>query len=514
MDMANILLEETKKVAEINYRLSWAAADDYRPDLILASAVSISEGLAIAQKLRRPLVIGASIPLYPSREYALVTVRAKPFSVGVFNLMLHWLVFKTGWALTGGPMINKFRKELELPPQKSYHMDAAPMLCFYSEEVAPRAHDWPEFVRVTGYWTIRPSSDQQLPEEVEDFLSAGAPPVYMGFGSMPLKDARATATQFVAALERLGMRGILCSGWSKEGFHEATQGHPHVLLVKDVPHELLFPRCSIAIHHGGAGTTAASLRAGIPTIIFPFFGDQPFWAHRLAELGVGPPEVVPLKEMTQESLEAQIVATASDDIKHKAARLGEVLRSEEEDGVRVAAKWLDMYSRETRTAPSSDQPEPHMRWVPDEECAECQGCAKAFGLLLNRRHHCRVCGGIFCASCLTQQRLLNYPFNQPQLVCGPCTPHQLATPPPLDRDGDEHVRGGVCQDWAGQLQEQAVQEEDDRKGQRARWQGQPQPLLRGRHEDRLVPLVVHLRSVEPSASIDQKDREHRRSRGL
>jgi len=128
MDMANILLEETKKVAEVNYRLSWAAADDYRPDLILASVVSISEvrvtdciiglkrsnsthsrtraharphthtrtqGLAIAQKLRRPLVIGASIPLYPSREYALVTVRAKPFSVGIFNLMLHWLVFKS-----------------------------------------------------------------------------------------------------------------------------------------------------------------------------------------------------------------------------------------------------------------------------------------------------------------------------------------------------------------------------------------------------------------------------------
>ena len=117
------------------------------------------------------------------------------------------------------------------------------------------------------------------------FLAAGPPPVYVGFGSMTPDRAEPLTAVALEALARTGQRGVLLSGWGSFG---AGKLPPTVIAVRDVPHEWLLPQMRAVVHHGGAGTTGAALRAGVPSIVLPLGFDQPYWAARVTALGVGP----------------------------------------------------------------------------------------------------------------------------------------------------------------------------------------------------------------------------------
>ena len=171
-----------------------------------------------------------------------------------------------------------------------------------------------------------------------NFLEAREPPVYIGFGSMAGRHPERLATLVLEALAKSGQRGVLLTGW---GGMRALSVPDSVFVVDSVPHSWLFPRMAAVVHHGGAGTTAEGLRAGVPSIILPFAVDQAFWGKRVQALGVGP-ESIPQKNLTADRLAHAIdAAVTRPAIKQRAADLGEAIRAE--DGVGNAVSVVKQY---------------------------------------------------------------------------------------------------------------------------------------------------------------------------
>ena len=211
--------------------------------------------------------------------------------------------------------------------------ERTPVLYGYSPAVVPRPADWPPWVEVTGYWFTPPTPGWTPPAEVEDFLAAGEAPVVVGFGSMRPRDPARLAETVLAALGRTRRRAIVQAGWAELG---GIEGSDQVLAVGELPHGWLFPRARALVHHGGAGTTGAGLRAGRAAAIAPFFADQFFWAARVARLGAGPP-FVPQENLTPERLGAAIERAAGDPgLAARAAELGRAIAAE--DGVARAVE--------------------------------------------------------------------------------------------------------------------------------------------------------------------------------
>jgi UDP:flavonoid glycosyltransferase YjiC (YdhE family) len=233
------------------------------------------------------------------------------------------------------------RKNLSLPPLSGWPYDRlhgrpVPILYAYSSIVVPRPSDWDHWRHVTGYWFLDRASDWHPPGELVDFLESGSPPVYIGFGSVIHLSLEVTDI-VLEALARTGQRGLLLKGWGNLGNTNLPDG---VFRIESVPHDWLFPRVAALVHHGGAGTTAAGLRAGIPSIVIPFNSDQPYWGRRIAELGVGP-KPIPRKQLSAERLAAAItVATSDQGMQRRAAALGQRIRAE--DGV---AKAVEVFHR-------------------------------------------------------------------------------------------------------------------------------------------------------------------------
>jgi len=148
--------------------------------------------------------------------------------------------------------------------------------------VTPKPKDWPANAHVTGYWFLDDAA-AKLGTRINKFLADGEPPLYIGFGSMAWDNENSSA-KITAALKLWGGRAIVARGWG--GLDEIDADN--VLTVTDVPHNLLLPHTNAVVHHGGAGSTAAGLRAGRPTLICPFIADQPYWGQRIARLGAGP----------------------------------------------------------------------------------------------------------------------------------------------------------------------------------------------------------------------------------
>ncbi|MEW5956997.1 MAG: glycosyltransferase, partial [Chloroflexota bacterium] len=211
-------------------------------------------------------------------------------------------------------------------------------LCLYgfSPNVVPKPSEWDDEVHITGYWFLEKPDDWQPSTDLLDFLESGSPPIFVGFGSMTNRNPEAVTDMVVKALTRSGQRGLLLTGWG--GLSNADLPD-NIFTIEFAPFDWLFPRMAAVIHHGGAGTTAAGLRAGVPTIIVPFFGDQHLWAWRVAQLRAGP-RPIPRKQLSAERLAAAIKETNdSKEIRSCVATLGQRIRSE--DGVAEAVRVLN-----------------------------------------------------------------------------------------------------------------------------------------------------------------------------
>ena len=200
-----------------------------------------------------------------------------------------------------------------------------PILYGFSPSVIPAPSDWDNHTHITGFWFVDEADDWQPPAALLDFLQAGSAPIYIGFGSMSSRAPEQTADLIIQALKLTNQRAILLSGWG--GLQKANIPNS-IFMIDSIPHSWLFPRVSAVVHHGGASTTAAGLKAGVPSVIIPFFGDQPFWGQRIADLGVGA-KPIPRKQLTAERLANAIQeVVTNEDIRQRAAKLGKQIQTE------------------------------------------------------------------------------------------------------------------------------------------------------------------------------------------
>ena len=209
----------------------------------------------------------------------------------------------------------------------------------YSATVCPRPADWPSTATVSGYWFLPRATDDDITwqpsSELLEFLHAGPPPIYIGFGSMARSDPSKTTRLILSAVKQVGTRAVIATGW---GGIDSGSDSANVHVVKSAPHDWLFPRMAAVVHHGGAGTTAAGLRAGCPTAICPFGLDQPFWARRVAALGAGI-ALPPQKKVTRAELAVALGRLISDQSMRSAAE--RVANSiQREDGVTNAVNSI------------------------------------------------------------------------------------------------------------------------------------------------------------------------------
>jgi UDP:flavonoid glycosyltransferase YjiC (YdhE family) len=265
---------------------------------------------------------------------------------GRYDYWTHILIRRLLWSSMGGPAANRWRARLELPAWRSEaemrsfaHGLGTPSLYGYSSRVLPKPSDWDEYQQITGYWFLDAQPEWQPAVDLLRFLAGGLPPVYVGFGSMSHKNPALLTRLALRALEQSGQRGVLSIG---SGGMKRLSAPPNVFLADNVPHAWLFPRMGAVVHHGGAGTTAAGLRAGVPSIITPFGGDQYAWADRVVKLGVGP-RATGIKKLTAEKLSIAIRTAMSDSaLRARAAALGERIRAE--NGIGRAVEIIERHA--------------------------------------------------------------------------------------------------------------------------------------------------------------------------
>ncbi len=234
-------------------------------------------------------------------------------------------------------------REANAPPRRLRAASGDPLaLVGISERVVARPADWDPGVVMTGYWfTDDPPEAAKLPAEVATFLDApgGSPPVCIGFGSMPERDPRATAAIVVEAVRRAGVRAIVLAGYGGIGEIAVEARDRDLYFARELSHEALFPRVAAVVHHGGAGTTAAALRAGKPAMAVPRFGDQGFWGRQIAAIGAGAPPL-PRSRMTAGALGRRLRDLTSDSSRRvRTAELGRTIARE--NGASRAAELLD-----------------------------------------------------------------------------------------------------------------------------------------------------------------------------
>ena len=298
-------------------------------------------GQAIAEILLIPILHVEPTPLLPTRAFPAPSWPIQRDLGGLHNYLSGLAMLQVVW-LWYRPFVNDFRRRLGLSPYsaaRSYRaLRSTPMLGAYSPSLIPHPADWPESVHVTGNYFLEPEAGWQPTPELQAFLAAGDPPVYIGFGSMGGRNPEQLARLILEALAKSGQRGVLLTGW---GGMRTESVPAHVFVIDSAPHSWLFPRVAAVVHHGGAGTTAEGLCAGVPTVIVPFVFDQPFWGARVKALGLGP-EPIPQKQLTAERLAAAITRAVTDSsMRQRASAYGAAMRAEH--GVGNAVKVIKHY---------------------------------------------------------------------------------------------------------------------------------------------------------------------------
>ncbi|WP_026928810.1 glycosyltransferase [Glycomyces tenuis] len=256
---------------------------------------------SLAERMDVPSLPALTIPLFQPTTH---------FPVPIAAARLPRVLNRPSWRLAGAVeapwrgLVSRWREDaLGLAgsaPSLTERIAANGVLNAWSRHLLPAPTDWPAAARPLGFWPLAAEPDWRPPERLTQFLDQGEPPVYIGFGSAVGRHPEKLTGTVLEALRLTGRRVIIATGW---GALKASTEDKDVLFVDAVPHDWLLPRTAMAVHHGGVGTVAAAMRAGIPQIIKPFIGDQPFWARRVHALGIAPP---PLGRLTPERLAASI----------------------------------------------------------------------------------------------------------------------------------------------------------------------------------------------------------------
>jgi len=308
-------------------------------DAIFYAGFACPASQAIAEELEMPAIGLWLQPTTPTREFGSSALppwrlpgwlnrfsyRASP------EAMIRRLYGKSSEAARGNLFGNarRVRKNCDFP-----------ILYGFSRHIVASPRDWPDSHRICGHWPL-PTGDWQAPEDLLEFLSGGPPPIYVGFGAASSFVRQKKLTEIVSAIG--GRRALFYPGWSKI---TSSMLPKNFFVVGDTPHARLFPLTSMVIHHGGAGTTHTASRAGVPSIVLPFGGDQSFWAARLASAGVAPPRVRPGK-WDRQSLAQMIEFAEHDLVRERAKMLGVAMA--DENGITAAVKEIEAVAVPSRT---------------------------------------------------------------------------------------------------------------------------------------------------------------------
>lgn len=299
-------------------------------DALIVSALASFVGLSAAECLGIRAIGAGAIPITPTAAFA------SPFLPPA--LVPKWLN-KASHGFINGAIWSLLRKKTNaarasvcrLPPQRGVFGDH-PMIWGVSPHLLPRPADYPANIFICGQW-IAPAPDWSPPADLTEFLAAGERPIYMGFGSMAGLMQPRVLGELVAGIG--GRRALFYPGWSNVGPGRLPR---NFFLIRDTPHSWLLPRTSLVVHHGGAGTTHSAARAGVPSIIVPFAGDQLFWADRLRRLGIAPPPLR-VRGLQARKLAARLAFAERPDVRERAAALGARMRSE--DGLANAVSAIE-----------------------------------------------------------------------------------------------------------------------------------------------------------------------------
>ena len=314
-------------------------------DLILGSTLGYLNAVTAAEVHRVPLVLAALQPFTPTDAFPIPLFPAWPAQqplAGTFHRLSYHATYRVLQLLMAG-MGNQARRALTgLPPLRYTDVFGdllharRPAIYGFSEHLVPRPRDWAANVAVTGFWFLDQANGWHPPSVLADFLAAGPAPVYTGFGSFGDSNPAAMTRALVGGIRQAGRRGLLLAGW--QGLHAPQPGND-VLVIDNVPHDWLFERMALVVHHGGAGTAAAALRAGVPQLVVPFSADQPFWGDRVHRAGVGG-RPLPRRQLNAARLAEAIAMTADHAGIQAAARLlGATVR--QENGVARAVAIIE-----------------------------------------------------------------------------------------------------------------------------------------------------------------------------
>jgi len=328
-------------IAEQVARRAFTACED--ADLIIHSFAFTTGAHSLARKLGIPDVSVQAFPAFaPTRE--LPPIAMPNLSPGLLRYFFHWLFTQVFWhgGNLGFRRLQKadpdfFDLDLYWPFTPDDSRVTTPLLLACSPTVIPRPEDWSSsHIHIPGYLFLETSDTYQPPPELTDFLAGGESPVCVTFGSMINRDAERIYQSVFDAFEKTKNRAIILSGWSDMQNLDLPK---NILVMESVPHDWLLSRCKVVIHHGGAGTTAAGLRSGIPNIVVSFAADQPFWGARVYAIGAGP-QPIPVKRLTVEKLVTALAEADEDTLRSRVQVIGRRIRAE--DGVGVSVKFIEV----------------------------------------------------------------------------------------------------------------------------------------------------------------------------
>ncbi|KAF4336370.1 sterol 3-beta-glucosyltransferase [Fusarium beomiforme] len=327
--------------APLDVSLGVPGQEPFVADAIIANPPSFAH-VHIAEKLGIPLHMMFTMPWSPTRAFPhpLANIQSTNTDDVMTNYMSYTLVEMMTWQGLGD-VINRFRdRALDLPPLSLLwapgilaRLKISWTYC-WSPALIPKPNDWGRHIDIAGFFFLNLASSYNPDSDLEAFLRNGPPPVYIGFGSIVVDDPDAMTEMIFEAVRLSGVRALVSKGWGGLGADDL--GKPDgVFMLGNVPHDWLFEHVSCVVHHGGAGTTAAGIKAGKPTIVVPFFGDQPFWGAMIAKANAGP-DPIPYKQLTAEKLAEVINFCISPETLEHAKVLGQKIR--EERGTDIGGK--------------------------------------------------------------------------------------------------------------------------------------------------------------------------------
>ncbi|PWW75741.1 Glycosyltransferase Family 1 protein, partial [Tuber magnatum] len=312
-------------------------------DAIIANPPSFAH-VHCAEKLGIPLHLMFAFPYSPTQTmpHPLAMIQSSNLGKDYTNAISYPMIDMMSWQGLGD-LVNKFRqKTLGLEPVGTLWAPGmisrlkVPFTYMWSPSLIPKPYDWGDHIDITGFVFLDLASSFSPPQELANFLDAGPPPLYIGFGSIVVDDPDALTQTIFAAIKSTGVRALVSKGWSGIGGEESAIPE-NLFMLDNTPHDWLFSRVSAVVHHGGAGTTAIGLYRGRPTMIVPFFGDQAFWGCMVASAGAGA-EPVPHKELTAEKLAEGIRKLLSEECQLAAGKISKQIREDDGDGAENAAR--------------------------------------------------------------------------------------------------------------------------------------------------------------------------------